>query len=444
MNKKRRINILRIGILLVVAMCAVSIASVVTAQETPFVIYGYVFNADGTECNNPSVNIMNTATGESWTPDTSATLNYYFLLLVPGTDVNAGDVLRTEVTSPDGNQSKIVECAVSEGELNIDGGRCNYNFTLLVPNKQAWYFTNGSVTGPTGSGANYTRAMTKGVEGGNDKITLAPGERVRFCADQLAGCNVSFPKGDWEVSYWLKQLHEDDTFKKLQIHLQVVYPNGSYSTIDTYYVQLGHSQILRELTIPIYDVDTFTVPEGGRFALEIEWRSAANGNLELYCNLPDRRASQVTSPSSDPGYPISELPEPFDTGPGTYPSIAGTHYGEIIPKVDITVNKTYTYPCAGTGGHSEYVKIWDETTGECVVAEWDGYSGDYHNLSFNRTQTLREGVVYSYIIVTGSYPQIIHAPYKQLRNGNITCTRFEDYNGRIYHNRLPAIRLFQE
>jgi hypothetical protein len=136
--------------------------------------------------------------------------------------------------------------------------------------------------------------------------------------------------------------------------------------------------------------------------------------------------------------------EAFDTGPGTYPSIAGTHYGKIIPEQDITVNKTYTYPCAGTGGHSEYVKIWDETTGECVVAEWDGYSGDYHNLSFNRTQTLREGVVYSYIIETGSYPQIIHAPYKQLSNGNITCTRFEDANGRVYHNRLPAIRLFYE
>ncbi len=136
--------------------------------------------------------------------------------------------------------------------------------------------------------------------------------------------------------------------------------------------------------------------------------------------------------------------EAFDTGPGTYPSIAGTHYGKIIPEQDITVNKAYTYPCAGTGGHSEYVKIWDETTGVCVVAEWDGYSGDYHNLSFNRTQTLREGFVYSYIIETGSYPQIIHAPYKQLSNGNITCTRFEDYNGRVYHNRLPAIRLFYE
>ncbi len=66
MKEKRRINIWKLGILLVVVMCAVCIASVATAQETPFVIKGYISNANGTECNNPSVNITNTATGASW------------------------------------------------------------------------------------------------------------------------------------------------------------------------------------------------------------------------------------------------------------------------------------------------------------------------------------------------------------------------------------------
>ncbi|KAF5434221.1 hypothetical protein C5S35_14930, partial [Candidatus Methanophagaceae archaeon] len=67
----------------------------------------------------------------------------------------------------------------------------------------------------------------------------------------------------------------------------------------------------------------------------------------------------------------------------------------------------------------------------------------YHNLSFNTTLTLREGIVYSYIITTGSYPQIIHAPYKQVTGGgNITCTRFEDANGKAYNDWIPAIRLW--
>lgn len=132
----------------------------------------------------------------------------------------------------------------------------------------------------------------------------------------------------------------------------------------------------------------------------------------------------------------------FDTGEGTYPSIFGTHYGKIIPDQNITLNKIYTYPCAGTGGHTEYVKIWNDTTGECAVAEWNGYQGDYHNLSFNRALNLREDVVYNYIVETGSYPQIIHAPYKEVTGGNITCTRFEDANGKVYYDWIPAIRLW--
>ena len=70
------------------------------------------------------------------------------------------------------------------------------------------------------------------------------------------------------------------------------------------------------------------------------------------------------------------------------------------------------------------------------------YDNDYHNLSFNTTLNLQKDIVYSYIIKTGSYPQIIHAPYKQVTGGNITCTRFEDANGKEYNDWIPAIRLF--
>jgi hypothetical protein len=51
----------------------------------------------------------------------------------------------------------------------------------------------------------------------------------------------------------------------------------------------------------------------------------------------------------------------FDTGTGTYPSISGTHNGTITPKQTITVNLLYTYPCTGTGGHTEYAKICNDS-----------------------------------------------------------------------------------
>ena len=55
-----------------------------------------------------------------------------------------------------------------------------------------------------------------------------------------------------------------------------------------------------------------------------------------------------------------------------------------------------------------------------------------------------KGHKYNYTIVTGSYPQIIHAPSKEVTGGTITCTSFVDANGRSFTNWIPAIRLVGE
>ncbi|MDD2665424.1 MAG: NosD domain-containing protein [Methanocellales archaeon] len=129
----------------------------------------------------------------------------------------------------------------------------------------------------------------------------------------------------------------------------------------------------------------------------------------------------------------------FDTGPGTYPSISGTHNGTITPSHDIDVSYMYTYPCNGTGGHTRYVKIWNSTWN--TTATWSGYSGDYHNITFDSSFVLRAGETYNYTIRTGSYPQIIHATSKAVTGGTITCAQFTDANGRTYNDWIPAIRL---
>ena len=137
-----------------------------------------------------------------------------------------------------------------------------------------------------------------------------------------------------------------------------------------------------------------------------------------------------------------EQPDFFDTGSlgNPYPSIAGTHNGTIEVYKDMTISKMYTYPCPGTGGHTESVKIWNETTGDCEEAHWDGYKGDYHNISLNIT--LKKGVIYNYIIRTGSYPQIHHRKELPADGGIIRCTKFTDANGREYDNWIPAIKLY--
>jgi len=143
--------------------------------------------------------------------------------------------------------------------------------------------------------------------------------------------------------------------------------------------------------------------------------------------------------------PVELMPELmsspiFDTGPGTYPSIFGTHNGTITPNQTISVHKLYTYPCKGTGGHTEYVKFWNLTWN--VTANWNGYRGDWHNVSFNESFTLVKGETYNYTIRTGSYPRIHHTPARPTANGWINCTEFVDANGRVYYDWIPAIRLY--
>ena len=129
----------------------------------------------------------------------------------------------------------------------------------------------------------------------------------------------------------------------------------------------------------------------------------------------------------------------FDTGPGTYPSISGTHNGTITTNVDITVSKLYTYPCPGTGGHTEYVRIWNATWE--VTATWTGYKDDWHNISFDKPFVLLANKTYNYTIRTGSYPQIIHKSSFNATGGIITCDKFIGANGKIYYDWIPAIRL---
>jgi hypothetical protein len=132
----------------------------------------------------------------------------------------------------------------------------------------------------------------------------------------------------------------------------------------------------------------------------------------------------------------TQAPTSFDTGEGDYPSIMGTHNGTI------TIQRMYTYPCTGTGGHSEYAAFYDQNETKIGEGHWKGYqSGDYHYITFDPPFTMVLGERYNYTIKTGSYPQIIHNQTHTTENGTITCTEFIDANGKEYNNWIPAIRL---
>ena len=131
----------------------------------------------------------------------------------------------------------------------------------------------------------------------------------------------------------------------------------------------------------------------------------------------------------------------FDTrvSANPYPSISGTHTGTITPDQDITVQKLYTYPCAGTGGHTESVRIYGNEIDKS--ASWNGYVEDWHNITFDSSFTLEADKTYNYVIETGSYPQIHHTGVLPTTNGWMNCTEFTDANGKKYGDWIPAILL---
>jgi parallel beta-helix repeat protein len=140
--------------------------------------------------------------------------------------------------------------------------------------------------------------------------------------------------------------------------------------------------------------------------------------------------------------PLVKAEKPiFDTGEGSYPSISGTFTGAITPSKNLNVSALYTYSCPGTGGHTKSINLYENDTLR-ANGVWSGYQGDWHNITLIPEVTLLKDHEYQYVIVTGSYPQIIHEPSWNATGGVITCTEFVDANGKRYNDMIPTIRLF--
>lgn len=168
------------------------------------------------------------------------------------------------------------------------------------------------------------------------------------------------------------------------------------------------------------------------------------GSVTVISDVPVEWGYGPTQPIYAQGITIEfEEIKGFDTREGTYPSIFGIHKGTIRSSHDVVANKMYTYPCTGTGGHSEWVAFYNSSTEEEIANEtWKGYmGGDCHYITFDKPFTLKANVTYNYTIKTGSYPQIHHNRTLTVPDGEITCTEFIDANGKRYDDWIPAIRL---
>ena len=225
----------------------------------------------------------------------------------------------------------------------------------------------------------------------------------------------------------------------------LVFPHGFFSFNVTGLTPCAHQKVVVTITLPsAVPVGTqywkYHVSEGGWVRIPM---GSDDGDNVITITLEDGglgdddgECNGVIVDSGGPGVGV------FDTGSpaNSYPSIYGTHRGTIKSNQTITISKLYTYPCKGTGGHTEYAKIYNDSW-SIETLLWKGYKGDWHNLSFPEPFKLYGNIEYNYTIRTGSYPQIYHIPALQTANGWINCTEFLDANSKKYDDWAPAIRL---
>jgi len=395
---------IKIILTLIVVSASVSIAAT-SVPPTPFSIYGQVNYSNGEPVNDPKMKITNLNTSEEFTAETNATSNYY-QLLTSSFNVSAGNVLTFNVSDNIGNfglsefnhtvtqeemnnggfvQNIIIEYAPEE-PITVDIRADGINGTIF--NAPAYTVNPGAVT--------------------EDGITInnhtAMGAVVAYCQDNSINVNVT--KGYY--GEWLIQIGNDsaDEYNWMYAVNETVpgvgaaqYNLSGGEFVHWYNYNLNYYTVLTTLnktvinagdylnatvtwkntsgTYPLSGAEVFVANASYTVGSSVGF-TGADGNCTFQWSIPGVWYVYAVDPVHGSGmynYPpvsFTCIATEFETSEGTYPSIFGTHKGTITPNKDILVNRIYTYPCPGTGGHTEFAKIWNETEGTCAVANWSG------------------------------------------------------------------------
>jgi len=289
----------------------------VTAQSTPFVVYGHVYDRDTNPCNGSTVLITNLNTGASWYAENVSDSHYYQQIFATGTDLSVDDPLQIQVTSPDGIQSNIVEHTVTTENVT-DGGMFNINITLIYPDQQTWYLTSTAKPEDAPLANDYLTHITddlmqKGTRGGTGDYFDLPGNEVAwFYADVGAENNISFGENPWEAHIRTVSVTGLQVNKSLTVEIcRLAKETGDVTVIANHTKELWPGRgyygtpYLWDMTCEDNSSTTQDFSTGDWLAVRISCDSPVP--LQIYYKAEAGSDSYIASTYSDPGYPIPEL-----------------------------------------------------------------------------------------------------------------------------------------
>ena len=162
------------------------------------------------------------------------------------------------------------------------------NGTFTVGGAQAWYLHNdtqmykGNMSKPAGT------------------LTIPNDGTTNWTANEAATVEVVFPAGNW--TGWLtlnKSFTVDENFTVAV---------GSYNTTTSIFTSAGSQNFTGESGKTAFSLNIsangFTVPKGNYLALNVTNPPAGSDNLVI---MTGGGNSFITSPETDPGYPVPEL-----------------------------------------------------------------------------------------------------------------------------------------
>lgn len=174
---------------------------------------------------------------------------------------------------------------------------------------QTWYLTN---TDPSVSGAQYQ--MHKDSGDGTAPVSISAGQSKVWVADEYATVNQIDMSGTWNVNIRVMAWSISPGTVKFKVDIGTL-SGGSFTPKgNTDFTASMGAYETKDFTGDIGTTD-HTVGQGDYLAIQVTDYTGYL-NITVITQDGDNSPSYITSPSTDPGYPVPELPTVLLTGIG--------------------------------------------------------------------------------------------------------------------------------